>query len=130
MGATRKGGKKRKNTDAYAGGEASGKKAHPDARTSKKARTTVTATPGSSSSLPDEVFPVEEGLPDDLSTPDTTPLLSPMVPPAPLAEDSPEMLLRKSLALYNAMFPIDTPQTTSYYRDNTYLPIVTGSYYR
>ncbi|KAJ7757401.1 hypothetical protein DFH07DRAFT_958758 [Mycena maculata] len=128
MGVRRKGGKKRKNTDGYCGSESSGKLARPDAHSSKKAKTAQTPEPASSKNsvlaCPPSPGDVDTGFRgfDDPGPVDNSSL------PTAGAEESPEMLLRRSLALYNSMFPPDVPQGTSYYRENMYA--TPSSYYR
>ncbi|KAF8170860.1 hypothetical protein K438DRAFT_1773536 [Mycena galopus ATCC 62051] len=148
MGSRRKGGKKRKITDGYAGGQSSGKLAHPDARTAKKPKTAAPTPSGPSetrASLDDipSSFQADnldgdldgdfEGLTDGLLPVDhdTTP---PSPPPSVVslqeAIESPMQVLLKSIAIHNTMYPLHIPQTTSYYRDNGPLPVSVGSYYR
>ncbi|KAF8184355.1 hypothetical protein K438DRAFT_1766433 [Mycena galopus ATCC 62051] len=148
MGSRRKGGKKRKITDGYAGGQSSGKLAHPDARTAKKPRTAAPAPSGPSetrASLDDipSSFQADnldgdldgdfEGLTDGLLPVDhdtTPPIPPPSVVSLQEAIESPMQVLLKSIAIHNTMYPLHIPQTTSYYRDNGPLPVSVGSYYR
>ncbi|KAJ7177439.1 hypothetical protein C8R43DRAFT_1118431 [Mycena crocata] len=110
-------------------GETSGNKAPPDARIAKKAKIMPTHASVFQSGAVATVFPAEEGLLDDLVTfddlmtagfpPDFSPSLPPMPPPeapAPPAADCPEIIVRQALSLYNTMYPIAVPQTSSYYR--------------
>jgi hypothetical protein len=143
MGTQRKGAKKRKQVDPYGAGQASGKSARPDARTSKKPR----LSPSTSASQDAENLDLDDF--DDLTTPDLSPpptsaVVSPqdaaaLPPVGPLASTDAEaqMELMNILARYNTMFPADVPQRTSYYRENTcvvpataHLPTSTSSYYR
>ncbi|KAJ6475831.1 hypothetical protein C8R47DRAFT_1220650 [Mycena vitilis] len=66
---------------------------------------------------------------DDIQSPSAA--FQASAPPADHADLlSAQSALLESMARYNKMFPPDVPQQTSYYRDNTYLPTATGSYYR
>ncbi|KAJ6572985.1 hypothetical protein B0H10DRAFT_1964241 [Mycena sp. CBHHK59/15] len=141
IGAPRKGAKKWKNTDPYCGGESSGKLALPDARVAKKAKTsgsphtTTSSLPCASqmeASIDSSAIETEEF---DLSPPSerVTSAATSDLSQESTQSESPEMLLRTALALYNNVFPIESPQPTSYYRENTYVLPTTatrGSYYR
>ncbi|KAJ7715926.1 hypothetical protein B0H14DRAFT_2644013 [Mycena olivaceomarginata] len=116
MGVRKKGAKKRKNVDMYCGGETSGKSAHADVRVPKKPK--ITHLPKSAPSFESEIPAVDQGFLDSAAAFDS-------VPQAPDSEETassetPEMLLRRTLAMYNALFPPDAPRTTSYYRNNNY----------
>ncbi|KAK7013805.1 hypothetical protein R3P38DRAFT_3362726 [Favolaschia claudopus] len=136
MGVKKKGAKKRKHLDAYAGGQASGKSARNDARTAKKARVADPAMEMPEETLSDEApLGFEEGFFSDLATPDggldQWPVGEPVASEPPeAAQKSPETLLRETFAIYNAMFPPNVPQQTSYYRNNSYPVVTPGSYYR
>ncbi|KAJ7816041.1 hypothetical protein B0H14DRAFT_3475572 [Mycena olivaceomarginata] len=109
MGVRKKGAKKRKNVDAYCGGETSGKSARADARVPKKPK--ITHLPESAPSFESEIPAVDQGFLDSAAAFDS-------VPQAPDSEETassetPEMLLRRTLAMYNALFPPDAPRTTS-----------------
>jgi hypothetical protein len=127
MGAKRKGAKKRKNTDAYCGGQSSGKSAHPDARVGKKAKTAAVSEPAPSTTALTDSFEAGDL---DLADGPTDAVPQELATRAKEATESPEMLLRQALALYNTMFPPDAPRTTSYYRDNNYVVTAPGTYYR
>ncbi|KAF8157528.1 hypothetical protein K438DRAFT_1777172 [Mycena galopus ATCC 62051] len=141
MGTSRKGGKKRKNTDGYCGGESSGKSARPDARASKKARTAPPVSeldPSADAAQFPEDSSVEDGfdgLFDGLVTVDhdaPQATLAPQVTSGDTGEtiEDARMKLLKTIAIHNTMFPPDAPRTTSYYRDNSYIVTTPGSYYR
>jgi hypothetical protein len=127
MGVRKKGAKKRKNVEAYCGGETSGKSARADARVPKKPK--ITHLPESAPSFESEIPAVDQGFLDSAAAFDS-------VPQAPDSEETvssetPEMLLRRTLTMYNALFPPDAPRTTLYYHNNSY-PITGssgGSYY-
>lgn len=135
MGVRRKGAKKRLNPDPYCGGESSGKVARADARTSKKPRLTQAAEPPSSLGSPNDSEPAYQtsSVGADAELFDGFQDLAPdgSLPQAATTEESPEMLLRQALGLYNVAFPPDVPRGTTYYRNNTYITsTATRSYYR
>ncbi|KAJ7711140.1 hypothetical protein B0H14DRAFT_2645911 [Mycena olivaceomarginata] len=123
MGVRKKGAKKHKNVNMYCGGETSGKSAH----VSKKPK--ITPLPKPAPLFESEIPAVDQGFLENTATFDS-------VPQAPDSEETvssetPEMLLQRTLTMYNALFPPDAPRTTLYYRDNSY-PVTGssgGSYY-
>lgn len=134
IGATKKGPKKRTHTDPYAGGQASGKQAQPDARQPKRPRMSGALTvedlvasslmSDAGLDLPQEPAQVEAIY--ELCHPDAGP------PEVPTNSDvrSPEEALLEALALYNAIFPpsrltrqpVIAVQATrnAYYREHLY----------
>jgi hypothetical protein len=101
MGVRKKGAKKHKNVDVYCGGETSGK----SARVSKKPK--ITPLPEPAPSFKSEIPVVDQGFLENTAVFDS-------VPQAPDSEETvssetPEMLLRRTLTMYNALFPPDAP---------------------
>ncbi|KAJ7263908.1 hypothetical protein C8J57DRAFT_1231096 [Mycena rebaudengoi] len=128
MGVARKGAKKRTHTDPYSGGQASGKLGAPDAREPKRpssCRWRISTSP----SRHQDCRPLrrtsilwhDENLFDGASPLDNSNFVADDSPGTSEATESPQSLLMRTIHQYNQMFPpIPAPQTTSYYRENTY----------
>jgi hypothetical protein len=125
MGVERKGAKKRTHTDAYSGGQASGKLAPTDGRVSKKTRLSVVAETASAVALPPSNSAQEPENPfhwlasdDFVPNSDFSTALD-----SSDAMESAQRLFMEALHRYNQMFPPvvdDKIQKTPYYRENTY----------
>jgi hypothetical protein len=131
IGATKKGPKKRVHTDPYAGGQASGKQAQPDAREPKRPRLSTPVASTSQAQIPinDTPYSAAEDAGTLSTIPDIDFSLAPEEEGSSGDSRSPEEILFEAIALYNTMFPppqLDESQPvlpaprTSYYREHLY----------